>query len=597
MKIKQFIFMYIFLLSANCAVFADRILERAEILQIFQQLTSQPKKTWIQAGTINALHEEFKARQIADANEINRQIKQAVNEYRNNSNKPELTDDAQLMKLDAIPFNVRHKLANEYNMSSSVVLKFDGDKFYWEINADSRQDSVKPAKDLSSNYMTNHFDMNWNAKRIFAWDGEKYTTYFLPGNHAMVDSTGTTPHAVNGPLTAGIVPWGYGFYTYQNLSASESSAVETYADGQAQVQLTVNTADDAQMVFILDPQKSYAPLSYLIYKNGSLISSKQYSDFKQVSGNWIPYAVVLEQYEQGTNRLLARDIWSVSSIDANVPQPYEFEIDYQNDAIVEHAVFSKTRPEEYRHSQRTDTNLLLAERMEYESNEGIQPQNCATSALKYVGSKLNKNFTGQQLAELIESNGQTSMLAMKQFVQSQGLYCRAVRADIESLKNLNDCKAILYIPGKKHFVVLDSIDDKNVWTIDLSNSKFYYRTDINFFDMDWSGGVALLISNSSVGGELTEINADELQTITGFGYQCTKLLQGYDVIFCEYIGGLCGGKYTEFPTRYGCESGEGSCSTSSKIRYAETLCIIDAYFPEACDVTGEWTCYYMRACL
>ncbi len=40
------------------AVLADRPLERAEILQIFESLTSQPKKTWIPSGTILARHEE-----------------------------------------------------------------------------------------------------------------------------------------------------------------------------------------------------------------------------------------------------------------------------------------------------------------------------------------------------------------------------------------------------------------------------------------------------------------------------------------------------------------------------------------------------------
>jgi hypothetical protein len=185
---------------------------------------------------------------------------------------------------------------------------------------------------------------------------------------------------------------------------------------------------------------------------------------------------------------------------------------------------------------------------------------------------------------------------MKQFAQGLGLFCRAIKTDIETLKSLNGCKAILYIPGKRHFVVLETIDDKYVWTVDLASSKFYYHTDISLFGMDWTEGTALLVSNQPIIGEFVEINNGELQTIIGLGYSCTRLLQEYDVVYCSYIGGLCGDWYQVYFTRYGCQSGSGSCPTSSMIRYKETPCVIDPYEPFGCDVTGEWTCYYMRAC-
>lgn len=587
----------VLLLLNGCVALADRPLNRAEILQIFQQLTSQPKKTWIPAGTIRAIHEEYKAPKITDINEINRRIKEEVAAYQNNTNKRELTEDMQKMKLDAIPFNVRHKLSNEYTMNSSVVVKFDGERFYWEIDANSRTDSVKPVKDLTDNFMTGQFDLNWNAKRVFAWDGEKYTTYFLPGNHALVDSTGKTPHTVNGPLTAGFIPWGYGFYSYDNLSDAKSSAVEKSVDGQTQVHLTINYSDGSEMFFVMDSTKNYAVLSYLVNKNGSLIISKQYSDYQLVANNWVPNTILLENYELGTTRLLSRDLWDIIGIDSNAPQSYEFNVNYEADALIEHSVFDKRKPEMYRYSQTIDTTLLLAERLTYAANEGVQVQNCATAALKYVATQFDKNATDQQLAQLVSvPDGQTNLYEMKQFAQSLGLYCRAVKTNIATLKKLNGCKAILHIPGKKHFTVLEKVDDRYVWTIDLANSQFYYRTDVSFFDMDWTEGTALLVSNNPITGEFTDINNDELQTIAGTGYECTKLIQDYWVVYCNYIFGGCDGWYEEHPTRYGCQSGTGSCSTSTMIRYGETPCIMDMYFPEACDVTGEWTCYYMRAC-
>jgi hypothetical protein len=597
MKTKYFTLAGVFLLSVSYAAFADRPLDRAEILQIFQQLTNQPKQTWIPAGTIKAAHEEYRAPKTTDVNEINSQIKKEMTEYQNSSNRRELTEDLQKMRLDAIPFNVRHKLSNGYTMNSSVVVKFDGERFYWEINVDSRTDSVKPGKDQTDNFMTNHFDMNWNARRIFAWDGEKYTTYFLPGNHATVDSTGSTPHIVNGPLTAGIIPWGYGYYSYSNLSAAESSAIEKYVDGQTQIHLTLNNSDGSEMFFVMDPAKNYAILSCLINKYGNLVISKQYSNYQLISSNWVPTTVLIEQYEAGSNRLLVRDLWDITGIDTNVPQSYEFNVSYEADALIEHSAFNGHKPEMYCYSQTTDTTLLLAERLAYVANEGVQVQNCATAALKYVASQLGKDVVDQQLAELVNGpNQDTSLYQMKQFAQGLGLFCCAIKTDIETLKSLNGCKAILYIPGKKHFVVLETIDDKYVWTVDLASNRFYYRTDISFFDMDWAGGIALLISNNPVVGELTEINDSELQTIIGLGYSCTRLLQEYYVVYCNYIFGGCDGWYQEYYTRYGCQSGTGSCPTSTMIRYKETPCIIDPYDPLGCDVTGEWTFHYMRAC-
>jgi len=599
MKTKHLVLAGVFLLSVNYATFADRTLERTEILQIFEQLTSQLRKTWIPTGTIEATHEEYRAPKTTDLNEIDNRIKEKIAEYQSDPNKRELTQDLQKMKLDAIPFNVRQKLSNEYTMNSSVVVKFDGERFYWEINADSRTDSVKPSKDLAGNFMTKHFDLDWNARRIFAWDGEKYTTYFLPANYAIVDATDNTPHVVNGPLTAGVIPWGYGYYTYENLSAAESSAVEKNIDGQTQIHLTLNNSDGSEMLFVMDPAKDYAVLFCSINGLSNSVISKYYSNYQLVSGNWVSTVILLEQHEAGSNRLLARDLWDITSIDANVPESYEFEVSYENDALIEHFACGDGTSEMYRHSQTVDIGMLLAERLAFAASEGTQPQNCATAALRYVTSRLGKEVADQQLAQLVtEPNGETSLYEMKQFAQGLGLYCRAVKTDIQTLKNLTGCEVILHISGKNHFIVLEGIDDKYVWNIDLAGREFYKRTDIDFFDMDWTEGIALLVSNSPITGEFADIDDSELQTIIGAsGYSCTRLLQEFDVIYCVYILGGCDGWYQVYFTRYGCEVAEsGSCEISRMVRYRESPCIINPYNPLACTVTGEWTFYYMRAC-
>lgn len=595
MKTKHFLLTIVLSLSVSCVAFADRQLDRTEILQIFEKLTSQPRKTWIPAGTIEATHEEYRAPETTNLNEINNQINKEIQDYQSNPNKRELTEDFQKMKLDAIPFNVRYRLSNEYTMNSIVVVRFDGNRFYWEINVGSRTDSVRPGANLEGNFMTEQFDLDWNARRIFAWDGQKYTMYFLPGNHAVVDTTGSTPHVVNGPLTAGFIPWGYGYYTYGNLSAAESSAVEKDVDGQ--VHLTLNLAG-SEMVFVMDPGKDYAVTSYLI--NGfDTIISKQYGNYHLVSGNWVPTNILIERYDAWTNRLLASDFWSFTRVSGDAPMPWSFNVDYEADALIEYRSNVTAKPAMYRYSHTVDTDLLLAERLAYAASEGIQRQNCATAALKYTALRLGKDVTDRQLAQLVrEPDKTTSLNAMKQFAQGLGLYCRAVKLDIKMLKSLYGRDVILHIPKKNHFIVLGDIDDRYVCSIDLANDKFYYRTDVDFFGMDWTEGTALLISDSPITGKYIDIDNSELKTkIGGSGYSCTNLLQEYDVSYCDYVGGMCGGYYEYYPTRYGCEAAtSGSCYSSRMLRSAESPCILDPYDLFNCDITGEWTCYYMWAC-
>ncbi|MHC4602780.1 MAG: OmpH/Skp family outer membrane protein, partial [Planctomycetota bacterium] len=428
MKAKHILLAVALLLPISRAAFADRELDRAEILQIFERLTSQPRKAWIPAGTIEATREEYRAPIKTDVNEINSQIREKIQAYQSNLDKPELTENLQKMKLDALPFNVRYRMSNEYTMNSTVTVRFDGDRFYWEINIESRTDSVKPNKDLAGNFMTEQFNLDWNARRISAWDGENYTTYCLPVNHSMVDSTGSTPHVVNGPLTAGFIPWGYGYYTYENLSAIESSAVERNVDGQTQIHLTLNNSNGSEMVFVMDPGKDYAVISYSINGLGNSIISKQYSNYQLKSGNWVPATILLERYEAGSNRLLTRDLWDITTIDANIPESYDFDVNYETDALVEYASYITDKPLMYRYSGMVDTDLLLAERLTFAASEGSQPQNCATAALKYTTSQLGNNVTDQQLAQLVsEPNNDTSLYAMKEFAQGLGLSCRAVK--------------------------------------------------------------------------------------------------------------------------------------------------------------------------
>ncbi|MHC4913268.1 MAG: cysteine peptidase family C39 domain-containing protein, partial [Planctomycetota bacterium] len=554
---------------------------------------------WLSAGTIVATHDEYRAPKITDLNQLNDQIGQKVQRYLSNPDKRELTEDLRKMKLDAMPFNVRYELSNECTMRSNVVVRFDGDRFYWEINVESRTDSVKRGKALRTNFMTDEFNLTWNGRRIFAWDGEKYTIYAPGANHSTVDAADNLPRGVNGPLTAGIVPWGYGLYTYDNLAATESSAVEKIVDGRTQIHLTINNSDGSESLFVLDVEKDYAVLSCSMTGSDNSITSRQYSNYQLVADKWLPATILIERREAGSDRLLARDLWDITSINGDVPAPDSFVVGCADDTLIEYySYMADEEPQVYRHSDMVDTDLLLSERLTFLAAEGLQPQNCATAASRYVAAKLGRAFTDEQLAQLVnEPNEDTSLYQIKQFMQSLGLYCRAVRADIRTLRRLNGCEVILHIPSKEHFVAFERIDNQDVWIVDLADNKFYYRTDINFFDMDWTAGTALLISDQPIDGQFTDIGDDELTQITGAQeyYKCNKVLQNYGQLMCDYVSGLCGGYFYVFEKRRGCGiSQSGSCSTDIWPRYHKWLCINDP--PGGCKTTGDPITYYMRAC-
>ncbi len=597
----RIIVLQMWFLSLFCGIAsADRTLERAEILQILSRLTNQPQKTWITAGTIQAIHEDYKAPKVIDANIVESAIRAKIQGYSNNPDRPKHNEEMLKMDFDAVPFNTRYEMSNESTMKSSVVVKYDGEKFYWEINVDSRNDSVNPGKELADNFMLDRFDREWNQKRIFVWDGEKYTTYFLPGNYSIEESKSASGHAVNGPLTAGLIPWGYGYYSYNSLAAADLNVIEREINGEILLQLTINLQGSLNITLTLDPSQNYNVLSYLSSSEKSLVYRK-YSNHQLIAGKRIPMMILEEKYDSRNNRLLSRELWTITSIDTAVPAIESFKVKYENDAQIEFTSPVTSKPVLYRYSGTTDTDSLLSERLASACLQDSDQQNCATISLKYSLSKLNKSVSLNSLSALVSADKTTSLASMKQYIKNQGLYCLTVKTDIQTIKNINNCQKILYIPGDKHFVVLEKIDDKYAWIIDLSRNKFYYHIDKDFFNMDWTDGVALLISNQPIRqeGNLIELTEDELANTIGTGYACTGLLQEYHYITCSdpILPGTCDSYYYDYFERKSCQlAAEGSCSSSVMPRYQKCPCQATIEDPFICDKTYEWTISYIRAC-
>lgn len=557
MRTKKTISIIILLSTISTVALGDRQLDRAEILQIFQTITAQPRNTWIPTGTIEATHMEYKA-------------------------------------------------SSGYMTTSTAVVKYDGEKFYWEINIDSHTKETEP-QGLSRD---DDFDLNSNARRVFAWDGRHYTMYFRHGNSANVTENPTDLSvAVNGPLTAGIIPWGYGVYTFEELSNVESSGE---VDSQGRIHLTLNNVNmnTPEIVFILDsdPAKNYPALSFSINRPGQSSIVKTYGDYRQLaSGQWVPTTILIERYDTSKQmpELLTQDHWDINSISIMPPQADSFEVVYEAGAFVEYRSPINNEPLSYHYSNKVDIDSLLYDRLSIAAAGRPQTQNCATVVMNYVSAQLGKGVTDMQLAELInEPNKGTSLYELRQFALGLGFYCFAAKTDIPTLRNLPaNFQAVLHLPGTNHYVVLEHIDDKYVWCIDLDDNKFYYRTKFDLFDSDWSEGIALIISNEPVNltGNFTQLSDDQLHEIIGGfpSYSCTDLIQTYNIIFCsEMMGGLCGSVYIMFYNRYGCEEdlNGGNCTGSDLVGNVWSVCIEDPYNPGYCDISSSYYFQYIRAC-
>jgi hypothetical protein len=252
----------------------------------------------------------------------------------------------------------------------------------------------------------------------------------------------------------------------------------------------------------------------------------------------------------------------------------------------------------YSYSNSVDTKLLLAERLAYAAGQGRETQNCATASLKYAATQLGRAPLASELAQMVGSDGQTTMRDLKRCAQSLGLYCRAVQADMATLEGLSGCKAILHIPGQDHFVVLDRVDDRYAWIVDLADDRFYSRKDRGLVAREWSG-IALLVSNQPIRGQFTEVTDDALRNITGgAGWSCTALIQQEEIIMCEpadSYGFACYGYFQWYFQRWGCEPAQsGNCVDGILARMAGTDCYTDPLY--GCQVTGVWDWYGMSAC-
>lgn len=592
------------LILANDLALANRVLSQNEILDILGTLTSQPRDAWLSVGTVLARHTEYQPARITDPAELERQIAQETLDYINNPNKPEVDADLQKMRLEAMPFNVRYKYGNEFTMTTDEEVRYDGSRYYWDIEVTRRNDSIMPPN--NSTFMYEFFDLEANGRRTYVWDGEKHTEYSRPIKMAATFVTGSRNSSLLGsPLSAGIIPWGYGVYTFDELKKTTLSAVQVDNGGHSEIQLNVLYANGLSLYMVLETALQYAVSDCMITLPGGAIVLQSYDNFELINSQYIPKTIHIERHD-ASSRLVAREDWEFTTINTQVPSAEAFKVVLENKTTVEHhsPLYSHTLRYEVTASDGADISpdTLLNERLALVTNQSDTLRNCATLSLKYAAKRLGRSFSDQQLAAIVSGpNHRSSLYALRNVARGLGLNAKAVKTNFKQLKQLRqsgNLQAILHIPGQDHFVLLGGFDSEGVQIIDLTSDLFLYHRELGQLGADWAEGVALLVSNDAINGP-NELNDTELLTITGgAGYSCSVLLQSEHVVFCPIpVGGMCNGNYEQWYERWGCGSAPtGSCSRVKKERYISWPCIIDPLNPSACMTAGTGTKYYMLAC-
>jgi len=588
--------------------FGQQALDETEVQGIIKQLTSQPRTTWISNGTIQGTHYVEAGPKVTDSAVIQAEIARAVEECQQKIRESPLPDtveeNPQKLELEAAEFNVRYELENTYTMTTSEIVKYDGQRFHWEIILISRSDSLPLDPELASNFMVRHFKAHefLNQHRVFAWDGQKYTTYSASGDQGMVDTTGMLPHVVNGPLTAGLIPWGNGRFSAAELAVANISASKVSVGGAPYIQMQIehkdSKADGLLTELVLDPSRDHAVQTAALTTKGGLVVTYECSGYQLQAGQWVPSAVEIERRNASIrSKVPTHERWTNIQVTSTAtPSLSSFAVPMALDATVEYASAATASPVTYINSYEADTDKLLAKRLAYGAAQGRQPQNCATVALEHVASEFGKSVPAGALSRLVAANGRTSLYDLKQAARSLGLNASVVTTDLATLKTLGTAKAILYLPGKNHFVVLDRVDDRYVWLVDLSGKRFYYRQSVHLFPLDWPTGTAILISDQSFPGQFPELPDATAKEITAGYWLCNTLWQEFSMQICDWkLYEYCEGVFAYNYERWVCgRVDSGTCTAHVMVRRMESPCVLDPIV--YCQISGYWVYYYVRAC-
>lgn len=545
MKKTSIIIAGILLISVMSMAGTEQPLDQEQILHVFSSLKSQIRLSWIPSGTIVGTHIHIDD----ESNEI---------------------------------------------VTTIEKVKYDGDKFRWAIDVESHVNlEQKPIRNE---------DARMNAKRIFSWNGHEYTLYFKSGNSAIVyEDTSDIPVTVNGPLKAGVAAWGHGIF---NLVELAKNLISAKRDANGKIVMKFKKASEYSLELKLDPAKDYAVESKILEWTGKTRISTACSDYVKYGKYWVPSTIAIDrtQYISEANPKQSGDLWQITSVDITPPAEDQFRADYNDNTRVKYKTMGKVMS--YLHKKGRNAEYMLEHRKYNASLSNKKDRNCATAAMLYILSMFDKDINTANFEGLVTGTEKsTSLFKMDEFLKSRQLNCMAVKSDLKKLAALENCRVILHLPKPKHYVILDHIDKKYAWLIDLDSDKFYYRMPINRFKEQWKDRTALIVSDKPItapAGSI-EIPQDKLHQIKGatggFGtYSCTDPIQGYDFQLCSQLGGFCEGTYIIWNVVKGCklDTEGGYCGGEKLIGSISATCSNNE--SGECNSYGAWESHYIHGC-
>jgi len=636
---------FLTVLSSNLVM--GRTLSPSEVQAVLQELTANPTQAWISTGSVTgtSIEESWPSYEYTDR-EIELRTAAEIIEFKTTPPASMVDTDYIFDHLDAIPYNIRYMYRIGTRKEETFRILTNQGQFNWfselvrfQDGAELKDDVVIPyymttederyfAKANPPVHASKRFNPNWNQQRTVAWDGQEFLIHNASPsqglNHAYRQDTPVLPSALPDPLIAGLIPWGHGIYTLDNLARAAVHGSETTVDGVTITKISIHsgigpsrTQIEATLARQHSPQgiPAYALTAVQILKGQQGEFTAKHSGHIWLEGRWVPTQIVTErpQSQYGAERtvrqtfLLEFSSEPVSERDMHPPL---------RDAWVEYHAPGLAQPLRYQMSSTIDSEILLQEKLalmqvkaQNQAHARMHPPvinrsgNCATLSLGYVSRALGHPIDDRKLASLVDDAGKSSLFDLRKLARQEGLYCEVVSTNIDSLATLGACQIILYLPDKGHFVVLGDVDTFDIQLIDLQKNTFLYPLNKHKFNLDWQEGIALVLSTDSIGFPLSsqiELPPDRVlkSKRAGLAYDCTKLIQdgeSYDVHCPD--SPPCGGIYKDYSTIFGCDLAEsGTCTNFIQWAYKESNCMLKPTDPTQCTY-GRWTfIYYLYAC-
>ena len=547
-------------------LWADRLMAPEEIESLVKQLTDKPRECWIPQGMIRARHMEY------------------------------------------------HEFDNSMREATETIYRNDS-RFRFEIHFEDGLSLDNPLGQKPPQQFQQDFKLN--RDRIFIWDGQKHIQYYQSADYATVDTgSPATSTGSYGPMSAGIVPWGQGYFSFSVIMSQNPTASVFQEDGRDKIRLQyVNHKIilETLISLVFDPSKDDVLLSFSI-ENDEALLRQTYEDYTQAGDQWVPSKILIERFDKrsGTPQLISYEDWQFETVDTAMPSNEVFSVKFRNGTMVELSAGGNLKTFIYNASDQVDISKILEDKVALLQAPDPDSVNCATAAIQHIAKRFSKNILPPQLAGVVSADTKkTALSAMKKVLEEAGLNCMAVETDLETLEKMTGCTKVLYLSLGNHYVILDHIDEDGIWLIDLTSRKFYTKINVDEFLQEWNHGIAMLVSNEPITPPLDAnfryLQADEMSRIYGgdsFGkYSCTDLIQGdYHVNCPDPIGGIiCAGAYYKFKKRFGCIEDEtgGFCAGGRWPGYEYSHCVFAGFADDGtllCNLSANPATRFIRAC-